>query len=184
MPIEVYKHLGLFSIILVTAGLGYLMYKGPVSRHLTFSQHFAATGPGRLLYRFIFTIELPLFYIFTVKWFVPSLGLSSVFTALFTVAVAGQLIAAYVPDNGGTNTVIHNVGAYAMATLLIPSSLLIAMAPEVSEFAKYVALSAVGYMLVTWYLLIFIKRAREQYLYLQAIYIVMYFVTILSATYA
>ncbi len=109
MPIESYKHLGLLAIVLGITGLSFLLYKWPNSKSKTFSQHAAATKGGRLLYIVLFSLALPPFYLFAIKWLVPTYDLPTSFMYLLTVAVVGQLIAAYVPVSGGWKTVMHNI---------------------------------------------------------------------------
>ncbi len=49
--------------------------------------------------------------------------------------------------------------------------------------ARIIALATVIYMLIVWFLLVFVKSSRQYSLYLQSLYVAMFWLTILSATY-
>lgn len=136
-----------------------------------------------MFYIVLFMLAPPLFYLFIVRWFVPSLKLPSVFTYLIVAGIMCQLVAVWVPDAGGFRTKIHNAGAYGMAGLMIILSMVIATSTTIAMTARIAGLITVIYMVTAWGLLLFIKSMRQKYLYFQAAYIASFHVTLLVATY-
>lgn len=182
MPIESYKPLGLISILLTWAGLIFLIRKWPGSKSMTFSQHAAASRSSKLFYAILFSLTLPLLYMFVVKWFIPAFEMGSVFLAFVVIAITGQLIAVWVPETVGVKKTVHYVGAYMMHTLLIPLTVLILFS-AVSAPAKTVAVVALTAMIAVWSMHFSKESVRKRALHFQSAYVAAFHLTILASTY-
>lgn len=176
-------YLGVISIVIIWLGLLYLINKWPGKPSMSFSLHATQTKGAQIYYFLLFLVSLPLFYIFIVGWYVPSLHLNSWFVVLTTIGVIGQLIAATVPAVPGRKTAIHNIGAYGMAATFIPLSLIVAMAGDVHMYARVVAALAVLYMICTLGAALVLPRLRAHYIYFQAGYIAAFHAVILTSAY-
>lgn len=180
---DIYKHVGLVLIILTWMGLIFLIKKWPGNKSMTLSQHAAPNKNSRLFYLLLFLITLPPFYLFITNWLVPNLSLPVIYTYVAGLAIVSQIIAAVVPDNGGLKTKIHNLGAYGMATLLIPLTGLILIS-SAGIVTKSLAAIATVYLVVVWLLHFFwLEKIQPHYLYFQSIYIAAFHAVILAATY-
>ncbi len=178
-----FKFLGILSILIVWSGLLFLLYKWPSTKSMSFSLHAAQTRAGQIYYFFLFLITLPLFYLFVVKWYVPALDLPPAFTYLVIAGVLGQLLAVIVPAVEGTKEKIHNFGAFLMALTMIPLSVLVSFA-EIPTFVKILAITSVVYMISSAILYFYVKSARANYLYFQAVYIALFHIVIITSTYS
>lgn len=149
---------------------------------MSFSLHAAQTRGGQIYYFLLFAITLPLFYLFVIEWFTPTLELGAEFNYLVTAGVLGQLLAVLVPATPGRKEQIHNLGAYLMAATMIPASILIALSHP-PLFVSAVAATGAVYMIGASFLFLFVKRSHAYFLYFQAAYIAMFHVIIISSTY-
>lgn len=68
------------SLIILIAGLGFLVWHYRYGLKLTFSQQAALDDFGILYYITLFTIVCPLLYIFFTSWFAPMLALPPSFS--------------------------------------------------------------------------------------------------------
>jgi len=178
-----FKLFGLLSIVIVWAGLFFLLYKWRGNKSMSFSLHAAQTRGGQIYYFLLFLITLPLFYVFILKWYIPTFDLPNAFTYLVTAGVLGQLLAVIVPAVNGQKEQIHNFGAYLMAFTMIPLSVFIAFA-DIPALVRILAVAGIIYMIGSGFLYIYSKRARSNYLYFQAMYIALFHVIIISSTYS
>ncbi|HET7673553.1 MAG TPA: hypothetical protein VFK11_03520, partial [Candidatus Saccharimonadales bacterium] len=108
--------------------------------------------------------------------------LSNIFIAVVLVGILGQILAIIVPAVGGAKERIHDFGAYTMAFMLIPASLLVALG-HVPLGVKILAFLCTSYMLVSMTLFFAIPSLSSRYLYFQAAYILVFHTVILASTY-
>lgn len=179
---ESFKPLGLLSITLTWLGLLFLISKWRGNKSMSFSLHAAQSRSGHIFYIMLFSITLPIFYLVIINWYVPSLNLPNLFTYLLIVGIIGQFIAVWVPAVGGLIEKIHNFGAYLMASMLIPLSILVAFA-QVQGLVKQIAVIGILYMTIIWIMHFDLKRIKPNYLYFQSIYIAFFHLIILLSTY-
>ncbi len=182
IPNESFKSLGIFSIVLMWLGLLFLIYNWRGNKSMSFSLHAAQSRGGHIFYILLFSITLPLFFLFIINWYVPALNLPNLFTYLLIIGIIGQLIAAWVPAVGGLSEKIHNFGAYTMASMLIPLSVLVVFA-KVPTTVQMIAIAGIIYMVPVWILHFNLKSIKPNYLYFQSIYIAIFHLIILMSTY-
>ena len=180
---EIYKSFGLLSIILIWAGLLYMIKKWPGNKSMSFSAHAAASRPGIVYYFTLFTTDLILFFLFVSKWLVPTLHLPYVFTTISFIAVLGQFIAICIPTTGGLKTRIHDLSSYVMFVLLMPLSLMLFYSSHVSLVARLACLLAACYMVVAWFLFTIVKSTKNHFLIYQTTYAASFHVALLLVIY-
>lgn len=182
IPDSDFKIFGVLSVVLIWAGLLFTIFKWRGNKSMSFSLHAAQTRAGQVYYFFLFLATLPLFYLFIVKWYVPTFDLGLLFIILATVATIGQFVAASIPAVPGHRNTIHEIGAYTMGALFIPMLFMVAFA-DVSLFAKIIACGALAYMIGSIVLLFAWKGSKRYYLYFQAMYIAAFHTAILASVY-
>jgi hypothetical protein len=183
MTSEIYRALGPISIAITWLGLAFLVYKWPGEVPLSFGLRAAAHRKSYLLYLGIFVVTLPLFFVFIVKWFVPVLHLPHKYIYIALAAVLLQLVVAIVPEVKGKKARIHRASAGIMTFLLIPLTLFIATATNLSTSIRFMAFLDSLLLLFIWGLFILIEPFHKHFLYLQTAYVAIFHVTILAATY-
>lgn len=181
-PDPSYKFLGLLSITIVWSGLIFLLYKWRGNKSMSFSLHAAQTKAGQVYYFFLFLITLPLFYLFILKWYIPSLDLPGASTYFVTAGVLGQLLAVIVPAAGGWKEQIHNIGAYIMAFSMVPLSVFVAFS-GIPTLVRIITVLGIAYMISASLLYLLSQTARSSYLYFQAAYIALFHIIVIASTY-
>jgi len=181
-PDTSFKSLGILSIIIVWGGLLFLLSKWRGDKSMSFSLHAAQTKSSKIYYFSLFLITIPLFYLFIIKWYVPSFDLPNIFTYFVTAGVLGQLIAVIVPAIKGRKEQIHNFGAYSMAFSMVPISVFIAFA-DIPPPVRILTIVGIIYMIGAILLFFYVKRTHSSYLYFQAAYIALFHAIIISSTY-
>jgi len=177
-----FKWLGLVAMILLWSGLIFLLHKWPGKKSMSLSLHAAQTKSSQVYYFFLFVIVLPLLYLFLVTWYVPTVGLSGIFTFLATIAFLGQLTAVIFPAVPGWRIRVHNYGAFLMTLLMLPISLLIAFG-QVSKLIQVLTVVGVCYLIGATILYVAVKRTHAYTLYFQIAHIAVFFGIILLSAY-
>jgi hypothetical protein len=165
-----YELLGPVSIIWLWACLFLLILKWPGNISMTFSEHATKTRASILYYLLTFSTHLALFYIFIVKWFVPTYSLPTIFTILMSFALLGEFVALLIPATGGRKTVVHQVSSFFMLALLVPISGLMIISPHFPVFIRVFA-ALVAFIMVSICLLFTLyKNAKQHQLIYQVVY--------------
>ncbi len=99
--VEAYKSLGLIGISLTILGLGFLVFKWPQGKHMTFSQHAAAQKVSIFYYFFLMCFITPFYVIFFLWWLVPTFNLSSWFSIFVLSSLFFQILCTLVPELPG-----------------------------------------------------------------------------------
>lgn len=184
---ENFKHLGLISILVAWFSMVYLVYKWRGESSMSLSEHAAAHKPAYYWSATTLTLAWLLFYLFTIKWLIPSLGLPSAALYVITLATIGDLTAIWVPEGNDLRGKIHKISAYGMAVLFIPFTMLIFLSPHISPAASLVALASLIYMTLTTGLFIYGFKTQANYLnyylYFQTSYILVFHLAVLAAVY-
>lgn len=178
-----FAYLGLILVVVSWFAGAYLVVRWHDKSLPTLSQHAAGSKEGR---RFFATVLIGcggLFYFWLIQWFVPQLGLGLAFVALLTLATAGQLIAAVVPDTVGWQRSIHRYAAYGMAVLWLPLAGFIVAAPDISAVGRVICVVAALYMFVTFIIGTVCMKLQDRYLLFQILYIMVFQTLILAAAY-
>lgn len=183
MPNEAYKSLGIITLALGWLTLGFAFYKWPVEVKKSISKHASAYRSTYLIMAVMQTLIYPLFLVFVFGWLMPTFHLPSVFGLFITLTFLGLLVAAWIPDTFGIKSKVHRICAYGAAALMIPIVLIIFLSSNVSMVARIISLFAACYMFIVTYLFAFVKNARNNHLYFQAIYFALFDLSILATVY-
>lgn len=149
---------------------------------MSISQHAASARGAYGVFSFTLVVCGGVFYYWLITWFVPRLGLSWVFLLILSLAIAGQMIAAIVPDTESWKMVVHRVAAYGMAVMFLPLGLLILVAPKISVAARILGAVCIAYMIIGFSLLL-LGKLKARFLIFQALYVVAFQILILAAAY-
>ena len=178
-----FHHIGLVSCGIILLSLGLMLRTWGSDQMISLSGHAARQRYSYSLFATALTTGGGLFYVFALRWLVPTLHLSAAFSVVLALATGCELLAAFVPDSGGMRSLIHRWGAWTMAVLMLVLVGLLFAAPRVVGGAKLAAGVLGTCMLLDFYLFLFVKRSRRYFLIFQSSYIVSFYVAILSVTY-
>ncbi|MDB5179272.1 MAG: hypothetical protein JWN01_1215 [Patescibacteria group bacterium] len=173
------RHLGAVAVAVLTAGLGFVIWKWPAGTDLTFSQRVARHKTAIAFYIALFTVALPLLTIFFVGWFAPALHLSKWFMGLILTSVIAQYSVTLVPEVGGWKTRYHRATSFVSAACLVPALILAAMSGYVNLSGRLMALTSLAVMLGIMYIITLNKGRHRYLLWLQTGYYVAFFATTL-----
>jgi hypothetical protein len=121
------KSLGLVSFMYFGAGVAYMLYRWPADMKKTYSQN-AARSRGSIVYYGVLVLTfLAMLCAYGYGWLIPTLHLSVVFTAAFTIGVMAQAVAGIVPETQGWKIRTHVNAAYVMyySTVVLVGSLVL-----------------------------------------------------------
>jgi len=183
-PDETFKPLGIISILFAWIVIGILLFKFKGHKGMSISQHAAAFHGSYLMMAVMESLALPVFSLFMVKWFAPTWDLPNFFMIGMVVAAAGILIAGWIPDTAGWQRITHRILAYGSYLLFIPLGFTFYVLADIPLVARIAWLVALGYMI--WCLVFFLfkrKTAYKYHLYLQAPYLGLFHLAILTSTY-
>lgn len=178
-----YKYFGLVAVVVLAAGLLFVVRRWPRGASYTFSQHIALRRLSVIYYAALFFVTMPLLVLFFVKWFVPEFGVSYWFTVLAIGSAVAQCACTLVPETGGLKSVIHRTLAGISAILLIPALLILSQQAAFSGFDKLALW--LGLAVMTAIVAIVAKSGGEHksFLVLQAGYFAAFFTPILFISY-
>ncbi|HSX02801.1 MAG TPA: hypothetical protein VLI05_05820 [Candidatus Saccharimonadia bacterium] len=182
-PIPELKYVGLYAVLLALVCISGMIWKWRGDRTMTISRHAAAHPQATLVFGFSITVTGLMFYAFLWFWFVPALGLPMLFSWLVSAAGIGQALAAWIPDRPGLESRIHNIGAFAMAIIMVPLAFLIARAPQASAAAHWAAVAFLLVAAIYATLFFLVPRAKSYYLAYQSSYFGGFLLVILIAAY-
>jgi hypothetical protein len=113
----------------------------------------------------------------------PALGLNTFFGAVMIAAAICALVAAVVPDSGGTKSLVHGVAAWTMAVLMLVLVLTLLFTPAIGVVAKFVLAVLASYMVFDWFLFLFVKRSHKLFLIFQSTYVLCFYIAMLAVAY-
>jgi hypothetical protein len=178
------KQIGIIAVTLFELATAFLLFKWPRSNAKSISQHSASVRDAYIFYTIAQTIAGLLLYIFMIGWFIPHFHLSTLYTYVISATVCLQIVAAYFPDTTtGLKSQVHQALANGMALGMLVLTLLIHISNHFSPASRIIAIISVVYMLMGLSSVIFSKKAMTIYLPLQAIYISLFLLTIMIASY-
>ncbi|MEK7571756.1 MAG: hypothetical protein AAB553_05780 [Patescibacteria group bacterium] len=185
-PVESFKSFLLFSFIISTLAGSSMVWKGPKDKTKSVSFHAATAKKGTyMLYATAFITATILFYLFCLYWFIPTLQLPTSFTFLLTLMSLLLVLTALIPESGEWIK-LHALLAYGFAFLMMILLFFVLTAQTVSLFARIISGITCGWMTIVWYLYFFSshkKKVASQYLFYQSSYVILFFLSILAATY-
>jgi magnesium-transporting ATPase (P-type) len=177
------KGLGILAVVMLAAGLAYIPWRWPRSRHHTFSQHVAAHKQATLYYVILFAAVLPLLIWFFASWFVPVFKLSAWFNVFIIASSVTQLACTLVPETGGRKTRYHQSLAAASAICLLPPMVLLLNTDTISSTGQIMATLGLTVMLVLAGVVIAHRGKPKNFLIIQIGYFAAFFGPILAISY-
>ena len=178
-----YKHLGLLSVIILSIGLLFVIYKWPLSKHQTFSQHVAQRRSSILYYIALFGITLPPFVLFFVGWFTPNFGIAPLANVFVVLSAIFQIACTLVPETGGRKTQWHRALAGLSALCLVPVLMFVAANHNVSGLPRAATFTSLGIMGYCIRLVALARGEPRNFLLVQCAYFAAFFVPILLISY-
>lgn len=177
------RHLGLFSLLLIIAGLTFTVMKWPGGLHMTFSQHVARRRSSKVFYSVVFMTTLPLLMAFFVAWLVPTKNLSNEFLLYAAIAIVFQIVCTWVPEEGGRKTIVHRILTSISGIALLPLMYIIATSANLPMTIRNA--SWIGLVVMISLLVIALKNQKgyRYALLLQIGYYATFFIVIMMVTY-
>jgi len=148
------------------------------------SHHAAQRKKEYRIFALGMTASLVCMTVFVTKWLVPSLQLPGYLTAVFIIAILLETITTWVPLKEGRQFAIHQWCSYGTAVIIPVILILLAVSPKIRGLAFYIDIAATGFIFTFWLMFFFIKKAREQYLVYQSLYITAFHCALLSIAFA
>ena len=181
--VESYKILGPLSILIIWAGLAFLVRKWPGELTMSLSRHAAQTKRASVYYALLLIPAVTMFYLFMTKWFIPTFHIPTAATYILAIGVLGQYVACLIPDTKGLASKVHQIGGYTMSVTLSIMLFLVIFASQASTAARWIDFIIMCIMVYLYGLFLFVPKARERFLIYQSSYVVLFHVSILVATY-
>ncbi len=178
------QHVLLFDIVLLIAGLTFTVRKWKGGMRMTFSQHAATNRASKIFYSLLFIVTLPMLIVFFAKWYVPTNNLPDIFLWLAVVSAVFQILCTWVPEVGGTKTVIHRVLTAISGVALLPLIVIIGCSSQFSTLERSVAWTALAAMVTLLGIALKNQGGYRYALLLQIGYYAAFFVVILVSTYS
>ncbi|GEM_PF-1977160 len=182
-PSEIYKLLGPLSVLITGLAIVFMVYTWKGDKGTTISQNAAANRSSYLMMLVVQSITLPMLFLYWSKWLVPILDLPILFAIFSGIVCLGLLLAAWIPDIKGWKSTAHQLFAYGAATLVPPMLIMMYLSPNISSFAKYMALLVFIYDLLVIAMFTLMRKGKSKHLYFQAAYIFLFAITTLAAGY-
>ena len=150
---------------------------------MSISRHAATDKKAYWFMLIVETVVFTMLYIFVVYWLTPAFNLPSFVNILITTSCLGFVLAAIIPDVSGWKSTFHSLSAYTASTILIPILTIMYISKNVSDFAKFVIILALIFQLGSVSVFMVIKNAKKYHLYIQAIYFLMFDLSLLAVAY-
>jgi len=177
------QYFGLALVIASWIGGSYLIRRWYNKDLPTISRHAASNKTASRLFASILIGFGLIFYYWLERWFVPHLKLNAYFQGILAFTIVCQILVGLAPDTSGWSKKIHSWAAYTMAVLYLPLSVLILTSSPLATLARIVCILLTLYMLITFTLVAVVGKAKGNYLFFQASYLVAFQLLILSAAY-
>lgn len=176
-------HLGYISILLLAAGLTFVVLKWPRGVQYTFSQHVAPRNSSSIFYSLLFIVTLTLLVIFFASYFIPTYELPIPFKQLLVISCVAQILCTFFPERGKEKTNIHRVFAGISAACLPMLLAILSVWPTIDSFDKILISACLVIMLAILYLAFFTRLRKTHALILQIVYNLAFFLPILFLAY-
>ena len=114
------KQLGLLAFVFFAFAILIMLRRWPADPAKTFSQNAAGSPASATFYGIVMVVFLVLLSVFTYGWFIPALRLPLAYALVFGAGVAGQTVAALVPETKGLNVTVHRIATGVMYFATVP----------------------------------------------------------------
>jgi hypothetical protein len=177
------KSLGLISVIALIISLIYAQLKWGPDYSKTFSRLVAQRRSSVIYYFIVFSIFLTAFSIFMTTSFIPQFTLTGLFTWVYFLGVASQLICVIIPETGGYKTKIHLAAAGIMSSSVLLQMVLLATLAHLSLLSIITCTISLLIMISIWLIIMFKHDLMRYELGLQSIYFICYLGTLVFVNY-
>ena len=175
--------IGTLAVVFFWLSLVCLLGKWPRNGRKTISQHSAKSRNTYIFFSISQTITGLMSHIFVIVWFIPHFHLSVTYTIIYSVMATLQLVSTWIPDiEKGLSSKLHTFLANSMALSLFVFMLVLTTTSRIPVTGRWFAGISALYMLVI-IIGIYTKLIKQNYLYFQIAYIVLFQVTILTLAY-
>jgi hypothetical protein len=172
----------LYSLTFMVIGLlGLLVWKG-FAPDRTFSQKAATSTLSIWYYIVLFAVALVPLYLFFADYFIPLLGLSSVFHAGMFVSLLCQFVCTLLPERGST-VLAHRIVTGISGILLLPLLAMVGLSQTITQTENIVTFACVTVMSALLVVGLMSQKGHRYALLLQVSYYVLFFVPIILITY-
>ena len=178
-----YKYFGLFAFTLLLLGLAFIAIRWPQNKSMTFSQHVAKHKSAIFYYILLFALTLPILLLFFFKWFIPEFKTPWIFGFLVTLSAVTQLACTFVPETGGLKSKYHRALAGISAALLVPVLVSLLFAVTIDFTSKIIIVTSLSVMITVIYSVAKNKGTHKNFLTLQSIFFLVFFVSIFVVSY-
>ena len=177
------QHLGLVSFLIFFIGLLVTVTKLPGGLHLTFSQRVAHRKKVKILYSLLFIVGLSILYLFFKLWLVPTKHLPLAFLLFAAISIFFQVACTFIPEEGGTKTLIHRLLTGISGAALLPLMIILMTSQTINTSLRVIT----GVSLILMLFLLIVALANQKgfkyALLLQIGYYAIFFCSILLVTY-
>jgi hypothetical protein len=179
-----YEFFGFLAVLILIAGLGFVVWRWPHGKHKTFSQHVAWHKSATLYYFALFAVALPILDLFFVKWFVPTFNINGWFNVFVLTSSAFQIACTLIPETVGWRVRLHQLFAGLSAVLLLPALGLVVTSQHVTTASRVISAATLAIMLGIIGLVKLVRGKHSHLLIFQSAFFVAFFITILYISYA
>lgn len=176
-------HFGYLSVLLLAAGLTFVVLKWPRGIQYTFSQHVAPKNSSSIFYSLLFIVTLTLLLIFFASYFIPSYELPILFKQLLVISCVAQILCTFFPERGKERTKIHRVFAGISAACLPLLLAILSVWSTIDGVDKILVRVCFVIMMAILCFAVFTKLKSTHALILQIAYNIAFFVPILFIAY-
>jgi hypothetical protein len=162
--------------------LGLLVWKG-FATNRTFSQKAATSRASIIYYVVLFSVALPMLYLFFAELVIVELQLSDAFYLIMVISLLGQFICTLFPEKGGT-VVAHRLFTGISGTLLLPMLVMIALSPRATLLVSWAAILSVAIMSALLVVGLMNQSGHRYALWLQVGYYTLFFIPLLLIIWA
>lgn len=171
--------LGPLSIVLLAIGLTFIPLYWRHDFHTTFSQHVAKQRWSIIYYIALFSVTLPLFFLFVAEWALPYYHLTLFFGGSIFLAAIFQLGCTLVIEKGQRRTFYHRLLAGASALCLVPPIAILTLTQSIPAKIRLLAFVSNVIMLAIISVVVLKKGKPRYFLLLQIAYFTAFFVPML-----
>lgn len=100
------RHLLLLTIVLLLAGLSFVLYRWPRGAQYSFSQHAAQTKSASIFYALLFLITSPILVLYFGFWFIPTFQAPQILLYVIILVGIFQVACTLAPERGSKRRVL------------------------------------------------------------------------------
>ena len=177
------QYIGLVSVLFLIIALVSLEAVWGPAYTKTFSRLVARRRSSVIYYFVVFCIFLTGLSLFVIESLIPRLGLPAIFTWIFFLGVAAQIVCITVPETKGLKAKVHLTAAAVMSVSCLLQVLMIVFLAQLSTISLAVSVVSAMVMLFVWSVVIGKFKVARYELALQSVYFASYLTVIMTVGY-